>query len=174
MVAAAFVCSFLGWQALLHFGQTRFSASAGEEATRRLGLPLLGRIRDRRETGSAAPAEMRAFTHLLRQRVPEAGATILFAPVHGGAEVSHLLRDAAICFAGRNEKVLILDAVLPTTASEAGDKSPRGLSDYLAFNDVEIESLIRKTEADGVDILSGKAWTRPRPDALCAPTACDN
>ena len=165
LIAAGFVCAFLGWQGLAYLRQARFSPRAGEEAARRLGLPIMGRIPDRRSTGTPAPAELRAFTHLLRQRVPEAGATILFVPVRGGPELNHLLRDVGVCFASRDEKVLILDAVIPNATSEAADKKPAGLSDFLAFNDFEFENLIQKTEVDGVEFVSAGAAVVP-PDAL--------
>ena len=55
--------------------------------------------------------------------------------------------------------------MLPSALGDATEKKHGGVSDYLAFNEAELDDLIQPTDIDGVDIMSAGA-TLVSPDAL--------
>jgi hypothetical protein len=167
-------CALLLWLgvfvALHSYGAVKTSASLATE----MGLPILATIPSEMQN-PAHSLGVRSLALSLRQRLPEAGTTILFVPVQGGTRSRELLMQTATTLAQRDERVLILETVLPapadrkcrstcaeTTARCHCDQVPfgfgaegtqTGLSNYLAFEISDPNEVVQPTPVFGVDHL---------------------
>jgi len=118
-------------------------------------LPVLANVHAYWTDNETTDPGVRSLAFALRQRLPRAGAAILFTPLRQGNTLDIVLRTAAT-LARRDERVLVVDAALPGRRhSEAPSalRSRSGLSNYLAFEVIDPYEAIEPTPIGGVDLM---------------------
>jgi hypothetical protein len=172
-VLLLWVGTFVGWHSRGGMKMPKFLAAE-------MGLPILALIPSSVRNPTAISGA-RSLALSLRQRLPNAGTTILFVPIHGGTRAREVLMQTAASLAQRDERVLILETVSAAPAdrgcggkcgeipslcichqgnSRAGAHSPQlGLSNYLAFETSDPNEVIQPTPIFGVDHLSAGTAT---------------
>ncbi len=106
----------IGWEFLSSRG------TAADAAARRFGLPVLARM-SRGSLVSTQPGlsvsgkeELRLLALRIQQFIPNAGSVILFSPLDPADSPIGVICQLAECFADREERVLIVDMGISTTA----------------------------------------------------------
>ncbi|HXY33764.1 MAG TPA: hypothetical protein VEI07_06015 [Planctomycetaceae bacterium] len=179
--------------------------SAADETARRFGLPLLSRGAlssrlKRRKTGEFSLSRtsddgedsLRLLALRIQQSLRRPGAVIVFSPLEHDESPIGLICKLAVCFAEREELVLVVDAgatlaesrsVLtslfqgtphrtsegrpldPTIGSDSASDSPIstfGISDFLCNEELEIGDLVLHTKYTRVDCIHGGVSPLPR------------
>jgi Mrp family chromosome partitioning ATPase len=178
--------------------------SAADETARRFGLPLLSRGAlssrlNRRKTGEFSLARtnddgedsLRLLALRIQQSLRRPGAVIVFSPLEHEESPISLICKLAVCFAEREELVLIVDAggtlaesrsVLKSLFQGTPHRTPEGqpldptlvdgaaetqmatfgISDYLCNEDLEIGDLVLHTKFTRVDCIHGGVCPPPR------------
>jgi Mrp family chromosome partitioning ATPase len=179
--------------------------SPADETARRFGLPLLSRgaLRTRLNRGKngelmvARPDgegedSLRLLALRIQQSLRRPGAVILFSPLEHDESPISLICKLAVCFAEREELVLVVDAgnrladsrgilaslfqgtahrtpdgkpLDPTTTvgeSEEPEVATFGVSDYLCQEELEIGDLVLHTKYSRVDCIHGGVGACPR------------
>jgi uncharacterized protein involved in exopolysaccharide biosynthesis len=179
--------------------------SAADETARRFGLPLLSRGAlssrlKRKKTGEFALSRtsddgedsLRLLALRIQQSLRRPGAVIVFSPLEHEESPISLICKLAVCFAEREELVLVVDAgatladsrsVLaalfhgtphrtaegrpldPTLVDSAASESQMatfGISDFLCNEDLEIGDLALHTKFTRVDCIHGGVCPLPR------------
>jgi hypothetical protein len=179
--------------------------SPADETARRFGLPLLSRGAlssrlKRKKTGEFALSRtsddgedsLRLLALRIQQSLRRPGAVIVFSPLEHEESPISLICKLAVCFAEREELVLVVDAgatladsrsVLaalfhgtphrtaegrpldPTLVDPAASESQMatfGISDFLCNEDLEIGDLVLHTKFTRVDCIHGGVCPLPR------------
>jgi Mrp family chromosome partitioning ATPase len=178
--------------------------SPADETARRFGLPLLSRGAlssrlNRRKTGEFSLARtsddgedsLRLLALRIQQSLRRPGAVIVFSPLEHEESPISLICKLAVCFAEREELVLVVDAggtlaesrsVLASLFHGTPHRTPEGrpldptlvdgsaetqmatfgISDYLCNEDLEIGDLVLHTKFTRVDCIHGGVCPQPR------------
>lgn len=179
--------------------------SAADETARRFGLPLLSRgalssrLNRRKATGEFSLARtsddgedsLRLLALRIQQSLRRPGAVIVFSPLEHEESPISLICKLAVCFAEREELVLVVDAggtlaesrsVLTSLFHGTPHRTPEGrpldptlvdgssetqmatfgISDYLCNEDLEIGDLVLHTKFTRVDCIHGGVCPPPR------------
>lgn len=178
--------------------------SAADETARRFGLPLLSRgalssrlNRRKSEEFSLARTNddgedsLRLLALRIQQSLRRPGAVIVFTPLEHEESPISLICKLAVCFAEREELVLVIDAggtlaesrsVLSALFRGTPHRTPEGrpldptlvdgsaeaqmttfgISDYLCSEDLEIGDLVLHTKFTRVDCIHGGVCPLPR------------
>jgi Mrp family chromosome partitioning ATPase len=178
--------------------------SPADETARRFGLPLLSRGAlssrlKRHKTGEFALSRtsddgedsLRLLALRIQQSLRRPGAVIVFSPLEHNESPISLICKLAVCFAEREELVLVVDAgatlaesrsVLSTlfhgtphrtaegrpldpTLADGPAETPMatfGISDFLCNEELEIGDLVLHTKYTRVDCIHGGVSPQPR------------
>jgi Mrp family chromosome partitioning ATPase len=178
--------------------------SPADETARRFGLPLLSRGAlssrlKRHKTGEFALSRtsddgedsLRLLALRIQQSLRRPGAVIVFSPLEHDESPISLICKLAVCFAEREELVLVVDAgatlaesrsVLSTlfhgtphrtaegrpldpTLADGSTETPMatfGISDFLCNEELEIGDLVLHTKYTRVDCIHGGVSPQPR------------
>jgi Mrp family chromosome partitioning ATPase len=179
--------------------------SAADETARRFGLPLLSRGAlssrlNRRKTGEFSLARtnddgedsLRLLALRIQQSLRRPGAVIVFSPLEHDESPISLICKLAVCFAEREELVLVVDAggtlaesrsILSSLFRGTPHRTPEGkpldptlvdgsaaeaqmatfgISDFLCNEDLEIGDLVLHTKYTRVDCIHGGVCPPPR------------
>jgi hypothetical protein len=178
--------------------------SPADETARRFGLPLLSRGAlssrlKRHKTGDFSLARtsddgedsLRLLALRIQQSLRRPGAVIVFSPLEHDESPISLICKLAVCFAEREELVLVVDAGATLAESRSvlaslfygtphrtpdgrpldptlADGSPEsqmatfGISDYLCNEELEIGDLVLHTKYTRVDCIHGGVCALPR------------
>jgi Mrp family chromosome partitioning ATPase len=178
--------------------------SPADETARRFGLPLLSRGAlssrlKRHKTGEFALSRtsddgedsLRLLALRIQQSLRRPGAVIVFSPLEHDESPISLICKLAVCFAEREELVLVVDAgatlaesrsILSTlfhgtphrtaegrpldpTLAEGSSETPMatfGISDFLCSEELEIGDLVLHTKYTRVDCIHGGVCPQPR------------
>ena len=205
-----FALAFIGVSLVLVapvFGAEYFLSreSPADETARRFGLPLLSRgalssrLNRRKASGEFSLARtsddgedsLRLLALRIQQSLRRPGAVIVFSPLEHNESPIGLICKLAVCFAEREELVLVVDAgatladsrsVLASLFHGTPHRTPEGrpldptlvdgsaeaqmatfgISDYLCNEDLEIGDLVLHTKYTRVDCIHGGVCPMPR------------
>ncbi len=205
-----FALAFIGVSLVLVapvFGAEYFLSreSPADETARRFGLPLLsrgalsGRLNRRKGGGEFSLARtsddgedsLRLLALRIQQSLRRPGAVIVFSPLEHNESPISLICKLAVCFAEREELVLVVDAggtladsrstlaslfhgtphrtpegrpLDPTLVDSSAEAQMAtfGISDYLCNEDLEIGDLVLHTKYTRVDCIHGGVCPLPR------------
>jgi len=157
----------LGWNL------RRKATASMEGMARELGLPVLAAPSSSIQQIMRSPLPIddeypRLLALRIQQSIAKPGHVLLFSSLSRNADTGSLLSKLAICFAERDERVLLIatDSRFETSTGyrdflakpDGSDDEPvGGLADYLACAFDEVDDLVAPSMVQGVDcLLSGR------------------